>query len=72
MEDAWEIIKPYANETTQLRAEIRALRRMLESCNAAFADLAERHVTQTHVLEEQQRQLNELHGKLEEFLGEID
>ena len=72
MENAWTVIKPYADETAQLRAEIRALRRMIDSCNEAFTDLAERHVIQTHLVEEQQMRLDELYSKLEEFLGEID
>ena len=72
MENAWTVIKPYADETAELRAEIRALKRMIDSCNAAFTDLAEKHVLQSHVVEEQQKRLDDLYSKLEEVFGEID
>ena len=71
MEDAWQIIKPYVDETEELRNEIRALKRMMEAANAAFASLAERHVLQCHVVENQQQRLDDLYTKLQEVFGEI-
>jgi division protein CdvB (Snf7/Vps24/ESCRT-III family) len=71
MEDAWCVIKPYADETAELRAETKALRRMIESANAAFAELAERHVRQSYLVQEQQARLDGIHSKLEEVFGEL-
>ena len=71
MEDAWTVIKPYADETAELRAEIKALRRMIQAANAAFEDLAERHVRQGYLVEEQQARLDELYSRLEEAFGEL-
>ena len=71
MEDAWQIIKPYVDETEELRNEIRVLKRMMEAANAAFAALAERHVRQCHVVENQQQRLDDLYTKLQEVFGEI-
>ena len=71
MDDAWQVIKPYADETAELRAEIKTLRRMIDAANAAFADLAERHVHQSRIVEEQAQRLNELYAKLEDVFGEL-
>ena len=71
MEDAWTVIKPYADETAELRAEIKVLRRMIQAANAAFEDLAARHVRQDCLVREQQARLDELYSRLEEAFGEL-
>ena len=72
MEDAWEVIKPYVDETTELRNEIKALHRMIDSCNEAFENLAKRYVEQNKKLHIQQLRLDHVYTKLGDVFGELE
>ncbi len=68
MQDAWTVVRGYADETEELRNEIRALKKMIESCNAAYSKLTERYVQQERLL----TRFNDMMNSVYERFGEID
>ncbi len=68
MQDAWVVVRGYANETEELRNEIRALKKVIDSCNAAYSKLSERYVQQEKLLARFNDMMDNIFGRF----GEID